>query len=83
MKPMPKITHCKGCGREFKLIPALIDERKYCHRATRYGGWCDDKRCIAIRRINNLDPQPKIRFKGVKAHCTENVIKAVEKGWQK
>jgi hypothetical protein len=72
---------CRVCGRTFSTVKKeLANEKQFCHRSTMTGGYCDDKRCMQIRRINKRSVQ--ILWKGVKTHCTENVIKAVEKGWR-
>jgi hypothetical protein len=70
-------THCKGCGRKFSRFKAELEQYKqYCRRATQFGSYCDDKRCRALRRL--AKPDEKIRWKGVKSHCTENIIKMTE-----
>jgi hypothetical protein len=74
-------TKCRTCGRTFARKPEkLALEKQYCRRATMYGSYCDDKRCEAQRRIVPAN-KVKVSFK-VKHHCTEDRIKAVEKGYR-
>jgi hypothetical protein len=77
-----RAIRCWGCGRRFAIGKRrLAITRDYCRRRSVWSALCDDKQCEGIRRIVRT-PVKITSFKvtGVPHHCTENLIKFIEKG---
>lgn len=73
-------TSCLTCGRVFaKEKKATSNPKAFCVRATKYGAYCNDPRCKKIRNIMASQKKPAAGFASVPSHCTENMIKFIEK----